>query len=179
MPRFVSVAVPEHLVEDVYAFISERRRPANVRRQSTIDNADGGSPPPHEPSNDSARDASSRAASAEEESGRTAWDAGDLAELYQTANPKLRKMLKYLADHALADLEPAEVPAEEVLGASDITPGRSAGGFLSRARRSAESNFDYAQLPFHQRWDPEAGRYRYWLSKRDAEVIRDSAREAG
>lgn len=157
--RYVQVAVPEDLVEAVYAFITEHRR--QVR--SLVAEA-----PPTEPADDDEpRDPADDDGAGEEES---EWDEQSLRGFLDIANPKLTALLVYLAERA-----PNAVPADEAVAAAGLIPGRSVGGFLSRARASSTTRFGY-ELPIEKDWNYERGRYIYWVTEDNARIILDVAR---
>jgi hypothetical protein len=145
-PRFVQVPIPEDLVEDVFAFVTARRRELAGARPSATAVAPA-----------------LRAADAGE------WGADSLRAFLDRANPQLRTLLVHLAERA-----PDRVPAEQAMVAAGLKPGRSAGGFLSRANRSARYHFGL-DVPLDGAWNPERGRNDYWVSEDNARVILDHA----
>jgi hypothetical protein len=159
--RYVQVAVPEDLVEAVYAFITEHRRLVRTLVAEA---------PPTEPADeDEARDPADDdgAGAVEEES---AWDEQSLRGFLDIANPKLTALLVYLAERA-----PDAVPADEAVAAAGLIPGRSVGGFLSRARASSTTRFGY-ELPIEKDWNYERGRSIYWVTEDNARIILDVAK---
>lgn len=148
---FVQVPVPEDLVEEVYAFLADRRA-TNARRGAGLAI--------------SAPDPEQEAAADDD-----TWDEQSLGDLLDSCNVKLRALLVLLAKRRVAEGgNRALVGAEEALNAVGLTPGRSAGGFLSRATRSSKHQFGKA-LPLQRDWDHDEGRWQYEVSKKDAVVI--------
>lgn len=145
-PRYVQVPIPEDLVEDVYAFVTERRR------QGASDGGPDDAGQPDENSQSAAE-----------------WDEQSLRAFLDQANPKLRKLLVYLSE---PERRGRHVPAREAVAAADLTPGRSAGGFLSRAKASSLSRFG-RELPLHGEWNAAESRNDYWVNEDDAAVIFD------
>lgn len=155
--------IPEDLVEEVFAFVTARRRELGSEGA-------GSQRPEVTPVTTRSRDAAVPQADRGTESEENEWDADSLLEFLDGANPQLRTLLVYLAEQA-----PYPVPAEEVIVAAGLTLGRSAGGFLSRAVRSSRFHFG-RDLPLGTVWNGERGRCDYWVSRDHADVILDRER---
>jgi hypothetical protein len=150
--HYIQVPVPEDLVEDVYAFLTERRRRGAVVAEPVDD--------PAAPDLDESKD-------------EPQWDGPALRDFLGRANSQLCDLLVFLAKHA-----PEPIGADEALVAVGLTPGRSAGGFLSRAARSSRHHFG-RNLPLQKDWNAERGRYDYYVTSENARVILDYEADPG
>ena len=162
-PRYIQVPIPEDLVEEVFAFVTERR----LGCAGSDASSQPAKPTPPAPAPDTSGPEAIQRAECEQDE----WDADALWKFLDGSNSKLNRLLLYLADRA-----PDYVPADEALVAARLTPGRSAGGFLSRVGRSCRFHFG-RELPLGKKWNADHGRYDYRVSEEHADVILRHERE--
>jgi hypothetical protein len=163
-PELITLAVPEDLYEDVIDFIAERRR-----AERSKDAANGGELATEAKPN--AVDDPAASAIKQSADGLNAdWDKDSLRGLLEQANEKLVTALI-----AVARSPQWSMRTDEITQAAGLKPGRSWGGFISRAQTSSRHRWG-RDLPLEWRdWD--LGRNQYALRAEDAVVIQQWAEE--
>ena len=147
MVRFVNVAVPEDLVEDVYALVAARRgiAPDLDSGASAVGAGDEG--------NDSSPSPS-------------VWDEARIRELFQISTPATTKIIKRVAAEPEIGL-----PTPELTSAAGFKSGRAMGGWVARVRMLCSSRWGLP-LPIVGYWDDELGHYRWRMEPGLAQVVR-------
>jgi hypothetical protein len=160
--------VAEDLYEDVNEFIAARRKALQTE-------SDSGPGVPPTPATTAGPTSAGEDGGKEDDNAEAGWDAERLRALlnHPRTNQRLVRALV-----AVARSDGHQLRADDIARAAGLMPGRSWGGFISRAQTSCKRRFGGRGLPIRGAgWDGIRNTYR--LEPEDAVVIREWADEHG